>query len=224
MRVPRVYRYIASVSGWLGCTDVYGVDGPVLTVNVVLATRTRGYWTQYPGISSARAPYAWALSYLSFFPRAPSERVWGRWSAVRRVASAAPGLSSARERWDGHEHREDTPPKSLLSLSLTHTPVFALRHCCALPLSPTLPLSLCGCTLLFGCSRGFDLYFRGFGALSPLREPPLKNPLWRLPLPCAPGQLLRAVLIIIRLLLPTFEGWLSFYWVSRAFCYPIILR
>jgi len=31
--------------------------------------------------------------------------------------------------------------------------------------------------------------------------------------------------IIIRLLLSyTFEGWLSFYWVSRAFCYPIILR
>lgn len=25
-------------------------------------------------------------------------------------------------------------------------------------------------------------------------------------------------------IVPTFEGCLSFYWVSRAFCYPIILR
>lgn len=87
-------------------------------------------------------------------------------------------------------------------------------------------------------SQGFDLYLYFVGPLCPLLS--VTAPVPPLPPPSSLPQgnknryrcrLVRArarfhtMFIIIRLLLSyTFEGWLSFYWVSRAFCYPIILR
>lgn len=95
---------------------------------------------------------------------------------------------------------EDTPPKSALSRSLSLRPWCLQCAIAVLSLSRPLSLSLFIRTL-FGRSRGFDLYFRVWLWFGPLfRSPPLRTP--GRALPSAPGQLLRAVFIIIRLLCP----------------------
>jgi len=117
------------------------------------------------------------------------------------------------------------PHLTLSSLTLVRSP-FVLLLCFCLLFG-----SYCFCLLLLlllGALKGLicicTLWVLCVTLLHPL--PSLFSLALSLPLPfgtCPKPE--STMFIIIRLLLSyTFEGWLSFYWVSRAFCYPIILR
>lgn len=152
----------------------------------------------------------------------------------------------------GKQHWMRTHPQRRAASALSHSHSACvcsaplLRTAFALSLSLSLALTLLWLSLSPTRSPSVTVYYLAAleGLICTLRvlcvcllaNPPLSeiNPLLVAPA-TAPVQLLRAVFIIIRLLLlcahflragclPPSACRPSFYWVSRAFCYPIILR